>query len=191
MSKCKELLHNQNLYSVRSLLETQNQIAIALSGVGLAPDIVLGQASLDFGNVNPNGESTDQILTISNNGNGDLTVIGITPDNNTFTTNFGGQQIIHSGDNLQVTVMFDPDDYGEFAGTLTIQSDDLDEAAAALDLSGVGADEIKILADDAAAGDQFGTSVSIHGNYAIVGVAHSDDDGESSGSVYPESVNKT
>lgn len=179
------------LVTISSSDPTQNQIAIALSGVGLAPDIVLGQASLDFGNVNPNGESTDQILTISNNGNGDLTVIGITPDNNTFTTNFGGQQIIHSGDNLQVTVMFDPDDYGEFAGTLTIQSDDLDEAAAALDLSGVGADEIKILADDAAAGDQFGTSVSIHGNYAIVGVAHSDDDGESSGSVYPESVNKT
>jgi len=47
-----------------------------------------------------------------------------------------------------------------------------------------GVEEFKITADDAAAGDYFGWSVSISGDYAIVGAYFSDDDGENSGSAY-------
>ncbi len=42
----------------------------------------------------------------------------------------------------------------------------------------------KLTANDAAAGDNFGNSVSISGDYAIVGALENDDDGENSGSVY-------
>ncbi|NQU06903.1 MAG: FG-GAP repeat protein, partial [Calditrichaeota bacterium] len=42
--------------------------------------------------------------------------------------------------------------------------------------------ETKITADDAAGGDQFGISVSISGDYAVVG--GEGDDGQGSGSVY-------
>jgi hypothetical protein len=44
--------------------------------------------------------------------------------------------------------------------------------------------EIKIIASDGAAGDRFGYSVSISGDYAIVGSYLDDDNGSSSGSVY-------
>ncbi|MDP8237809.1 MAG: T9SS type A sorting domain-containing protein [Candidatus Hatepunaea meridiana] len=47
-----------------------------------------------------------------------------------------------------------------------------------------GIDEFKITADDAEAGDGFGTSVSINGYYAIVGASGDDDDGNVSGSAY-------
>jgi len=41
-----------------------------------------------------------------------------------------------------------------------------------------------LFASDDAAGDHFGYSVSISGDYAIVGAAHNDDKGDSSGSAY-------
>jgi len=44
--------------------------------------------------------------------------------------------------------------------------------------------QAKIVASDGAAGDYFGYSVSISGNYAIVGVPYDDDEGSSSGSAY-------
>ena len=42
----------------------------------------------------------------------------------------------------------------------------------------------KLTASDAATSDHFGYSVSIDGDYAIVGAPHNDDDGNSSGSAY-------
>jgi hypothetical protein len=42
----------------------------------------------------------------------------------------------------------------------------------------------KLIASDGAAGDQFGESVSISGDYAIVGAAYDDDKGDRSGSAY-------
>jgi predicted amidohydrolase len=45
-------------------------------------------------------------------------------------------------------------------------------------------EQAKLLAADGAAGDQFGGSVSISGDYAIVGARSDDDNGTSSGSAY-------
>ena len=45
-------------------------------------------------------------------------------------------------------------------------------------------DEVKLTAGDAAEDDNFSTSVSISGNYAIVGAPGNDDDGDRSGSAY-------
>ncbi|MFQ5590786.1 MAG: hypothetical protein ACE5HE_06475, partial [Phycisphaerae bacterium] len=45
-------------------------------------------------------------------------------------------------------------------------------------------EKAKLTASDAAAGDQFGWSVSISGNYAVVGAFANDDAGSSSGSAY-------
>jgi parallel beta-helix repeat protein len=47
-----------------------------------------------------------------------------------------------------------------------------------------GAAEVKLNAGDGAVDDQFGTSVSISGDYAIVGACYDDDRGSSSGSAY-------
>ena len=48
----------------------------------------------------------------------------------------------------------------------------------------IHAEEVKLTAGDAAADDNFSTSVSISGNYAIVGAPGNDDDGDRSGSAY-------
>ena len=45
-------------------------------------------------------------------------------------------------------------------------------------------EEVKLIAGDAAAADNFSTSVSISGNYAIIGAPGNDDDGDRSGSAY-------
>ena len=45
-------------------------------------------------------------------------------------------------------------------------------------------EQAKLTASDAAEGDQFGNSVSISGDYAIVGAYEDDDDGTNSGSAY-------
>ena len=50
--------------------------------------------------------------------------------------------------------------------------------------TGIHAEEVKLTAGDAAADDNFSTSVSISGNYAIVGAPGNDDDGDRSGSAY-------
>ena len=50
--------------------------------------------------------------------------------------------------------------------------------------------EFKITASDAAADDYFGNSVSISGDYAIVGAILDDDDGINSGSAYIFSARK-
>jgi len=49
--------------------------------------------------------------------------------------------------------------------------------------SAFAVDEFKITAEDAAAGDWFGRSVSISGDYAVIR-ADGDDDGTNSGSAY-------
>ena len=49
---------------------------------------------------------------------------------------------------------------------------------------GVWGSETKLIADDVAGGDEFGGSVSISGNYAIVGAKGDDDLGWSAGAVY-------
>ncbi len=46
------------------------------------------------------------------------------------------------------------------------------------------AEEVKLTAGDKAADDNFSTSVSISGDYAIVGAPGNDDDGDRSGSAY-------
>ncbi len=47
-----------------------------------------------------------------------------------------------------------------------------------------GADEVKLTASDGAAHDEFGYSVSISGDYAIIGAYLDDDNGDDSGSAY-------
>jgi len=47
-----------------------------------------------------------------------------------------------------------------------------------------GADEVKLTASDGAAGDLFGNSVSISGDYVLVGAHGDDNSGNESGSAY-------
>ena len=84
-----------------------------------------------------------------------------------------GCSVSISGDYAIVGEIYD-DDKGDGSGSAYIFKRD-----------GVGwSQQAKILASDGAAGDQFGWSVSISGDYAIVGAAYDDDKGTNSGSAY-------
>ncbi len=82
-----------------------------------------------------------------------------------------GSSVAIDGDRVVVGAPFH-DSEGETAG-----------AAYVFDASD-GSQLFKLTASDAAAGDQFGISVSISGNYAVIGSEFDDDDGTSSGSAY-------
>ena len=60
----------------------------------------------------------------------------------------------------------------------------VDYSAGVLNIVHAVPDEIKLTVNDAAAEDHFGRSVSVSGDYAIVGAPHDDDGGYSSGSAY-------
>jgi len=100
-------------------------------------EIAADPASRDYGEVLL-GTSEELALTISNEGEGDLTVSDITSDNNAFTTDFGGELTLGGGENLAVTVTFAPDQVQEYAGALTITSNDPDDGSINIDLTGVG-----------------------------------------------------
>ena len=86
--------------------------------------------------------------------------------------NFGNFVSI-SGDYAVIGACLDDDDGGESGSAYIFTRDGYDWNQQA-----------KLTADDAAEGDRFGFSVSIDGDYAIVGAFWNDDDGENSGSAY-------
>jgi len=81
--------------------------------------------------------------------------------------------------------------YGDYA-VVGASGDDLDDntgpgsgSAYVFKRSGASwTQEAKLLASDGAGGDSFGSSVSIYGDYAVVGAFLDDDDGDKSGSAY-------
>ncbi len=87
-----------------------------------------------------------------------------------------GHSVAISGDTAIVGALLN-DDAGENSGLVYI-----------FDRNQGGADNwgqvLKLTASDAAAGDQFGFSVAISGDTAIVGALLNDDAGSQSGSVY-------
>ncbi|MCH7820177.1 MAG: FG-GAP repeat protein, partial [Candidatus Marinimicrobia bacterium] len=94
---------------------------------------------------------------------------------------------------MNKTVTFSPTSTGVKSGTLTVNSDASNLPTATVTLSGIGItppvytqiSEFKITASDGAADDFFGISVSISGDYAVVGAYWGGDDkGDASGSAY-------
>ncbi|ETR69464.1 MAG: PKD domain-containing protein [Candidatus Magnetoglobus multicellularis str. Araruama] len=84
-----------------------------------------------------------------------------------------GSSVSISGGYVIVGAQYD-DDNGNNSGSAYIFKLD----------GGSWVEQVKLLASDNAAGDFFGCSVSISGNYAIVGTDGDDENGNASGSVY-------
>jgi len=105
------------------------------------PDIVVDTDLLFFIDVSV-GDSAEQTLTISNVGDGDLTVtdIGIDPDG-IFEVVWEGDVVVNAGGELQVGVAFIPEDADLYLATLNIDSDDPDEAQVQVELLGIGVND--------------------------------------------------
>ena len=89
------------------------------------------------------------------------------------TSDWFGSSVSISGNYAIVGVPFD-DDSGDHSGSVYI----FKRAETSW------TQQAKLTANDATTGDIFGESVSIYGDYAIIGAPHDDDDGSYSGSAY-------
>ena len=150
------------------------------------PEIVVSDEELDFGEVDVN-ESEELTLTITNEGHADLIISDISIDNRYFRCDFEEELTIGIGEEYELTVTFSPEWFGNSEGKLTISSNDTQNRELFINLSGYvdpDFDEQKINANDAAYQDFFGYSVSISGDYAVVGAHRNDDDGDDTGCAY-------
>ncbi|TFB09772.1 choice-of-anchor D domain-containing protein, partial [Candidatus Marinimicrobia bacterium MT.SAG.3] len=151
------------------------------------PTISLSPSPLNFGDVQV-GSSGQIVLSISNSGGAALDISNITSSNSQFTVASPTSFQVAAGASINKTVTFAPTTTGLKSGTLTVTSNASNLPSATVDLSGTGTvaqlSEFKITASDGAIDDQFGRSVSISGDYAVVGARLNDDNGLSSGSAY-------
>ena len=102
------------------------------------PDIAVDPEFIDFGEVYLN-ENAEQILTISNEGDGDLTITGIDVAGEFFSIvlNNEDQHVIEPRSSMEVPVGFAPEVRGEFEGEITITSNDPDEEVVTVPLNGI------------------------------------------------------
>ena len=97
-------------------------------------DIAISMMSLSFGDVEI-GQSSTQIVTITNSGGVELLVTGISSSGDPFAASIESF-VVGGGGRREVTVMFTPNTEGTHSGTLTVESNDADEPTVVIDLSG-------------------------------------------------------
>ncbi|MFQ5708977.1 MAG: malectin domain-containing carbohydrate-binding protein [bacterium] len=104
----------------------------------VAPDITVSPLSLDFGDVDTSATS-DLTVTITNDGNADLQVSGLTTTNSVFSVVSPATPVtIVPAASEIVTVRFSPTAAGVQTGDLEITSDDPDEGLVTVSLTGNG-----------------------------------------------------
>jgi len=102
--------------------------------VTMAPNIIVGAESIDFGFADDVGVRISTNLSIQNTGTGPLNVTMITADA-PFSTGLTAL-IVNPGGSTQLSVYYDPSDYGAVESALTIESDDPDEPTVTVTLIG-------------------------------------------------------
>ncbi len=122
--------------------------------------------------VDDNGSNSGSVYVFKRSGTTWSQEAKLLPDDGA-TGDFFGTSISFSGDNVVVGASHD-DDNGSNSGSAYI-----------FERSGMTwLQEAKLLPDDGDENDQFGQSVSISGDYVVVGAFGDDDNGGSSGSAY-------
>jgi hypothetical protein len=92
---------------------------VAITGTGQAPAVSLSPNSLDFGGQNKGTSSAPSQVTLTNSGNGSLTLTNITSSNDFSQTNNCGTTLA-AGASCQIALVFTPSILGAESGTLTI-----------------------------------------------------------------------
>lgn len=130
----------------------EGSMTVGLTGKGIAPDITLSATSLAFGDLLV-GEQSQQTVTVTNDGDAVLTIDSITLAGSVYSA-AGCTQPLGAGDSCDVTVTFSPATAGAVSDTLTITSDDPDEATVTVNLTGNGiAPDITLSTTNLAFGD--------------------------------------
>jgi len=120
--------------------EDGTETVVGVTGTGVQegePEIVTNPAALAFGEVVVNQTSTIS-LQISNAGSAPLTVSNLVLEEEEFTVEWGGEQVLAPQASVSVDVAFTPPDFQVYEGTLTIHSDDPQTPQLEVALSGEG-----------------------------------------------------
>ncbi|MDZ7360881.1 MAG: choice-of-anchor D domain-containing protein [candidate division KSB1 bacterium] len=122
----------------------ERQFLTRLHGRGVAaPDIAVATDTLDFGAV-PVGSTQNSPLTISNLGEIDLKVAQVAISSSRFTV-AAQPFVLACNQDSAVTVAFSPDSTGLFTATLSITSNDSDEATVNVFLRGQGTKSVQAI----------------------------------------------
>lgn len=129
----------------------EGAVTIPLIGTGTnsAQDILVKPLRIDFGNINKGDSSSDEIITIENEGGAHLSVSNIVitgNDADDFTIDLeGGPNPVQStpatilpGEDATITVVFSPSSAGAKSASLEITSNDPDEETTIIILTGSG-----------------------------------------------------
>jgi hypothetical protein len=111
-------------------------VPLAGTGSGTAPVITVSPTSLNFGNVVVGTTSPAQTVTVTNSGNGALSITSIVAGTNYGQTNTCGSSL-GAGLNCTISVTFTPGASGTLNGTLTI-TDNANNSPQTVSLTGVG-----------------------------------------------------
>ena len=152
--------------------------------------------SISFGKIHVAGATTFTV-SISNTGSAPLNVVEITSTLSRILTISETSFIVAPGATHDITLTLTPFTPGSTSGILMINSNAPDLPLVKIPITGdaefhvceqtaIGTNfsEVKLTASDAGWNDNFGNSVFISGEYAIVGNPNDDDAGEFSGSAY-------
>jgi hypothetical protein len=92
---------------------------VTLTGTGVAPSISFTPTSLSFGNQNLNTTSAAQMVTLTNTGNGALSITSIVPSGDYAQTNTCGNSVAAAG-SCTISVTFTPTATGTRTGAITV-----------------------------------------------------------------------
>ncbi|MBT7617210.1 MAG: choice-of-anchor D domain-containing protein, partial [Calditrichaeota bacterium] len=115
-------------------------ISISLIGAGyrvIPPTIVLSIEGMEYGNV-PVGDERSQSMTISNEGDEPLLIPAIVIDNEGFSSDLEGEIEILSGESMEITFTFHPQESSDLAIEAIIQSNDPENPEVGFSLVGNG-----------------------------------------------------
>jgi len=124
--------------------EDEPSISISLSGSGqveLLPEITVTPASLDFGTI-VEGTSNSQTVTISNTGGAALTVSGAQVAGSEFVKSNDNCSLVLAGSSCAIDITYNAI-LGSSNGSLSITSDDAQQASLTVPLMGTGKEEDK------------------------------------------------
>ncbi len=110
--------------------------SVTLSGVGVAPQVLLSASSLAFGTQLVNTSSAAQVVTLTNTGSTALTITSIVAKGNFSQINTCGASVA-AGANCTITVTFRPTDSGLRFGSITL-TDNAPTSPQVISLTGTG-----------------------------------------------------
>ncbi|MBT3232457.1 MAG: choice-of-anchor D domain-containing protein [Calditrichaeota bacterium] len=129
--------YEANIHFVSNDLDNEDVAVSVIMHVSEMTAISVEPEAIDFGGILV-GQSGDQIFTVSNVGNTNLLISGISVDDGAFSTNFEGELTLNPQHDLQVLVTFTPQDGIDYSGTVTVNSNDPDNQQVAVSVSGSG-----------------------------------------------------